>query len=543
MDSIPELAGAARGPGGGGVTMAMAAQVANAAGTRAEFSGMSARGIQVRLFLTCWIVYALHFSPFVTREAFLMMSVAERGTARVDEYAGMHSDLVTFPGRGTYMTNNPGASLAAAVLYWLAQPVMNRIAPVRPPKPGEAVSAQTKEERANRVRFYRLARERGLDVRMGAAASFAAVFFMAPLAALSAVLMWRLFGHLGFTSRMSLWLALLYAFGTPVFLRAGTLSLNLLVGLLGLAAFALLWWPAGTRPEWEKWRIIGAGFLGGYAVLTDYSGAVSAAALGLYAFALQARKRKLWPGFRFSLWYLAGAAAPVAFLLYWQWISYGNPWLPAQFHMPVDTFKGLYASEHGVGWPLPEIMWGLWFDPMYGLLVYAPVLALALYHVVLVWRRENRVPLDVTMFCWAFTAALWLFLSCIHYTIRYQWIDGVRYIVPVVPFLFLLAADVLARAPRAVAWSVGVLAVVESWTLAMVREHPMDCFHRVFMEGPELPWLTILIKTAPQYAPQLAQGASPFGLFLVTGVVIWAIWRARAPWDSMEPQRNADQNR
>jgi hypothetical protein len=359
--------------------------------------GMSARGIQVRLFLTCWIVYALHFTPFVARETFLMMSVAERGTARVDEYAGMHSDLVTFPGRGTYMTNNPGASLAAAVPYWMALPLMNRLAPVRPPKPGEKVMAETKEERTNRVRFFRLARERGLDLRLGAAASFAAVFFMAPLAALSAVLMWRLFGHLGYSQKMSLWLALLYAFGTPVFLRAGLLSLNLLVGLLVLAAFVLLWWPSGTRPEWERWRIIGADFLGGYAVLTDYSGAIPAAALGIYAFALQVKKKSLWPGFRLSLWYLAGAVAPVAYLLYWQWISYGDPWLPAQFHMPKEIFQGLYPTERGVGWPLPSILWALWFDPTFGLLVYAPVLAL--YHVALAWRGESRLPKHAAIFC------------------------------------------------------------------------------------------------------------------------------------------------
>ncbi len=506
--------------------------------SRTQPGGMSARGIQVRLFATCWLVYALHFSPFVTRETYTMMSVAERGTARVDEYAGLHSDLVTFPGRGTYMTNNPGASLAAAIPYWLAQPVMNRIAPVRPPKPGEKVTAITKEQRTNRVAFYRLARERGLDVRLGAASSFAAVFFMAPLAAVSAVLMWRLFGHLGFSSRMQLWLAVLYAFGTPVFLRAGTLSLNLLVGLLTLAGFVLLWWPSGTRPEWEKWRIIGAGFLGGYAVLTDYSGAISAAALGLYAFALQAQKKKLWAGFRFSLWYLVGAVAPVAYLLYWQWVCYGSPWLPAQFHMPKEIFQGLYQNERGVGWPLPAILWGLWFDPSYGLLVYAPVLALALYHVVLVWRGESRQPAHVTIFCWAFTAALWLFLSCIHYTIRFQWIEGVRYFVPVAPFLFLLAAEALERAPRAVAWSVGVLAVVEMWTFAMVREHPVESFHRVFIEGLELPWLTILIRTAPQYAPQLADKNPSFGVFLAMGLMVWAIWRARAPWESMAGNRD-----
>ncbi|MCL5288152.1 MAG: hypothetical protein M1453_09200 [Acidobacteria bacterium] len=494
---------------------------------------MSARGIQVRLFLTCWIVYALHFSVFVTRETYLMMSLAERHTARLDEYEGLHSDLAAVPGRGVYLLNNPGVSLAAAPLYWIALPIMNRIAPVRPPKPVEQVNIETKEQRTLRIKFLRLATARGLDLRLAAAAGFAAVFFMAPLAALSVVLMWRLFGHLGHSHKISLWLALLYAFATPIFFRSATLSLNLLVTLLGLAAFVLLWWPAGTRPELEKWRYILAGFLGGYAVLTDYSGAVSAAALGLYAFALQWRAKKLWRGLRFSLWYLVGAAAPVSYLLYWQWACYGNPWLPGQFYLPKELLKGLYANDLGVGPPKPIILWDLLFDPLYGLLIFAPIFTLVLYHVVLLRRGESRLPKHVVWFTWTFFAALMLFLSCIYYTVRHQWQDGVRYIVPAVPFLFLLVAEVMVRIPRAVAWTVGIAAVTEMWCLAMVREWPLDSIRQVFVTGPQLPWLTTLIKTAAQYAPQLEDGASPFGLFLLTGLLIWAIWRAKAPWERM----------
>jgi hypothetical protein len=497
---------------------------------------MSARGIQVRLFLTCWIVYALHFSVFVTRETYLMMSLAERHTARLDEYAGLHSDLAEVPGRGVYLLNNPGVSLAAAPLYWMALPIMNRIAPVRPPKPVEQVNIETKEQRTLRIKFLRLATARGLDVRLAAAAGFAAVFFMAPLAALSVVLMWRLFGHLGHSQKMSLWLALLYAFATPIFFRSAMLSLNLLVTLLGLAALVLLWWPAGTRPEQEKWRYILAGFLCGYAVLTDYSGAVSAAALGLYAFALQLRNKKLWEGFRFSMWYLVGAAAPVIYLLYWQWACYGNPWLPGQFYLPKELLKGLYTNDIGVGPPKPIILWDLLFDPLYGLLVFAPIFALALYHFVIMRRGESRLPKHVIRFTWVFFAGMMLFLSCIYYTMRHQWQDGVRYIVPTLPFLFLLVAEVMARIPRAVAWMVGIAATVEMWCLAMVRESPLESIRRVFVTGPELPWLSTLIKTAAQYAPRLKDGASPFGLFLLTGLLIWAIWRAKAPWRRLEEE-------
>ena len=98
----------------------------------------------------------------------------------------------------------------------------------------------------------------------------------------------------------------------------------------------------------------------------------------------------------------------------------------------------------------------------------------------------------------------------------------------------------MARIPRAVAWTVGIAAAMEMWCLAMVREVPLESIQRVFVTGPEMPWLTTLIKTATQYAPQLKDGASPFGLFVVTGLLIWAIWRARDPWAPMERPANAE---
>jgi hypothetical protein len=496
---------------------------------KTSWRGFSSRGLQVRLFLTCWLIYLLHFSPYVYRELYLALSLAEKHTVHVDQYVDLHPDLFEMPGRGTFMGGNPGASILAAVPYWLALPVVNRFAPVRAPKPGEKVSAEYKEARPDRVLFYQKVRERGLDVHLGAAAMITSVFFMAPLTALSAVVMFRLFRRLGLSPKFSLWMALLYALGTPVFFRTATLSLNLLVTLLGLFAFALLWWPSGSRPEHEPLRYFAAGFLAGWAVLTDYTGLVTVTMLGLFALALQMEEKPFWPAVKRSLWFLAGALGPIAFLLFWQWYCYGNPWLPAQYHMPKKYYIG-YPSERGFGWPLRAVFWGLMFDPLYGLLVFAPIFALALYHPVLILRRRNLVPWRLAVFAWAFFASFWVFCSCIHYTVRYQWQDGVRYIVPAVPFLFLLVADVLLRMPRVLGYLVAAAAVAEMWCLAMVRESPVVSMSRVLLNGFQLPWLTTLVKTAPQYFPFLAQGASPLALFLLWGVVIWGFWGLHNPW-------------
>jgi hypothetical protein len=330
-----------------------------------------------------------------------------------------------------------------------------------------------------------------------------------------------------FSSRLALGMALLYAFGTPVFFRTATISLNLLVAVLGLFAFALLWWP-DARPDRERMRYFAAGLVAGYTVVVDYTGAITIAALGLLALVLQIQQRQFWPAVKRCLWFIAGTIGPIAFMLFWQWYCYGNPWLPAQYHMPKQFFMG-YPSERGFGWPLPAALWGLLFDPLYGLLVFTPMFALVLYHFVLIRRRQNLVPRSIAACTWVLFTGLWVFCSCIHYTLRFQWQDGIRYMVPVVPFLFLLLADVLAKIPRGFTYLVAMAAVAETWCLAMVRENPLESVARVLLHGFELPWLTTLTRTAHQYFPALAGGASPLPLFVLFGIVIWGIWAVRDP--------------
>ena len=544
-----------------------------------------ARSTQVRLFLTLWLVYLVHWSPFVVRELYLAMSLAERGTVRVDPYVDLHPDLFTIEGRGSFLGNNPGASFLAAVPYWLALPVINRVAPVKPSLPEEhlALGEGYDEERINRLRFFRRAREMGILMRLAVGALVTSGFFMAPLTALGAVCMMRLLWRMGFARGAALWMAFLFGLGTPVFLRAGTLSLNLLVGLFTLCAFALLWRPddeselplADSRaaskkaaelneeqtqqframpppggaplrlddeptlrgrvvsfeddetaeiravplpPDHEWLRYLGAGFLAGWAVLTDYTGAVMAAMLGLFVLWEQFRRKRFAAAVGGTLWFGLGAVGPVALLLYYQWYCFGDPWLPAQFHMPKKVFAG-YPSERGFGWPLPEALWGLLFHPQYGLLIFAPVFALALYHPVLVLKKQNRVPGRVALFVWLLFAALYVFCSMIHYTIRHQWQDGVRYLVPALPLLLLLVADVLCRMRRWLVLLITALAVAESWALAMVRESPLASLQRVLEEGLQFPWLTTLGKTGGSFFPALTDPPSALARWIPIGVV------------------------
>src|SRR5215467_10240085 len=102
---------------------------------------MSLKSIQVRLFLTCWIVYALHFATDFVREHYLALTIVERHSFRVDEYLGLHSDIFEISGRGAYLSANPGASMIAAIPYFVFRPVIANIASrfKTPPSTGPAV--------------------------------------------------------------------------------------------------------------------------------------------------------------------------------------------------------------------------------------------------------------------------------------------------------------------------------------------------------------------------------------------------------------------
>jgi hypothetical protein len=109
-------------------------------------------------------------------------------------------------------------------------------------------------------------------------------------------------------------------------------------------------------------------------------------------------------------------------------------------------------------------------------------------------------------------------------------VTGVRYVVPVVPALFLLSFLALVRLPALVQFVVIVLTFAESWCLSMVRATDIsDSIVRVLLGGFQLPWVNVLAKMAPQYLPFLGQQASPLPLFVLCGALLYGVWRYPTP--------------
>ena len=498
---------------------------------------MTPAAIKWRLFITCWIIYVIHFATDFAREHYLVVSIAEDATFRLDPYEDLHVDLFwnpdSAPHKGAHHGANPGVSMLAAIPYAILRPAVDlidaRVQAARKLRPDSAVTYN--DPRPRRVEFYKKVRERGLDVRFGLVGAITQVFFQAPISAFSVVVLFGLLTGLGLSRSGALGLSILYAFGTPVFFRTAYLNQNLGLGLFAFFGFLLIWNPGARIPLKVSARYFLAGLLGGVAFLYDYSGALATGLLGFYAL-LRSRDSESWPrALRSTLWYALGALPGVLALGWYQWASFGDFIHPPQHWMPPVEWVDIgYQGVGGFGWDLFRM---LLVDPRFGLFITCPLFILALAAPWLSRKGRSFLPLRETLFCLLFALAFVLFFSIVQYT-KLQWVTGIRYLAAVFPFLFLPAAAVLLRLPRALAVGIALLSLVINWAMAMVRSQGsvFDNVKHAVLEGLQLPWLTVIGKTANQYAPWLRE-VSPVFIMLVTGVTIYLVWNVRDPWKAV----------
>lgn len=491
--------------------------------------------MRLRLFLTAWVIFCLHYATDFVREHFLVISMVEHRTFDLGEYYGLHEDIFVNPPRakvqGVHHGANPGISMLAAVPYALTKPLVDRVVKrqLALRKARGDTSAVYDDPRQARVRFYREAVSRGLDVRFGLVGIITMVLCMAPLSAFGVVAMFMILRGAGLAEKTSAWLSLLYAFGTPVLFRTAYLNQNLAVGIVALFALLLLWNPSHVLKWRPGTRLFLAGLAGGFAFLCDYSGALATGLLGLYA---MWRGRDPDSGFgnpwRAALGYGLGTLGPVVVLWFYQWASFGNFILPPQNWMPavIHSEQG-YQGVTGPNWELFKM---LLLHPAFGLFVAAPLLVLALGAPIVWLRKKSFIPGRELLLCGLIGAAFIVFFSAVQYT-RLQWSTGIRYLMPVVPFLFIAAAVVLLRLPKWLAWPIVVLAVTVGWSIAMVRNQygVQSNVVRVFIEGLQLPWLSTLGRMARQYAPWLEGRPSAIPSMLLVSVIVAGIWLVRSP--------------
>jgi hypothetical protein len=224
--------------------------------------------IRTRIFLTCWIVFTVHFATNTVREHYPAFSLIEDQTLKVDRYVDFHPDIFVHSDGHAYVGNNVAGSYVAAVPLLVFDPALDaleRWEQAALEAEGVGSTEYRVEDHPNSQIFFRLAKEAGLTLRFGGSAAVTSGFLMAPLMAALAVLVFSILVRRFVDWRRALWLSLLFAFGTPIFFRAGVLNHNVMLMATTFLSFLLLW-REGPR---SRSALMWAGALAGFGLALD----------------------------------------------------------------------------------------------------------------------------------------------------------------------------------------------------------------------------------------------------------------------------------
>ena len=382
----------------------------------------------------------------------LVLALVDDGTVSIDRYVANTGDYALFNGRA-YTDKPPGLSLLALPAYAVLSPVLN-LPSVR----------ERLERLGGSAAFGATLREEGTGLRAEKLRQALAQYVLTllavatPAAALGALLYHALL-RLGAGANPAAFGALAYGLGTSAAPYAGNFYSHQLVASLLFGAFFVAWPRTDEvgRPGYA--RGLRCGLLLGWAVISEYPVALPGAVIGLYALSRR--------GWHWLVPLALGGALPGALLVVYDLAAFGTP-LPVGY-----AHSALWQDQHTIGfmsitYPHAEALWGLTFGGFRGLFVRAPWLLLAIPGYALWLRRgAHRAEWWVALF-----APLTLLLF---YGSSAMWgggfAAGPRYIVPLIPFLALPAAWLVAQLwarPLARAGSIALvtLSVVLVWAEA-----------------------------------------------------------------------------
>ncbi len=494
----------------------------------------SERSPRWRIFLTCWLVFSLHFATNIVREHYPAFAMIDHATFQLDEYAGFHSDIFEHRDGHHYIGNQVTGSVVAAVPLLVFKPVLDSLEERGKARAAAApvVDDEYDTKYPMRRAFFKKVRERGLDLKFGAAAAITSVFLMAPLSALLVLLLFGALERRGVPRARATWLALLFAFGTPVLYRSALLNHNLFLTLTAFGSFLLMWPQDGARPPFPASRRFWAGFLASMCLALDYAGVIPMMFLFGYLLVTHRGAGGWKDALRAVPAFIAGTIPPVAFLLWSQWSMYGDPFKPGQAWMP-DQNQFVQVGARGFTAPDADLFLRNLVDLDWGMYAFGPILALGLVPALRYAKDTLVLPRRERIFTAALLTAFLVFCACNQYS-RLQWNTGFRYLLPLVPFAFLEACDHLARMRPALLAAISVPVVLHSWVLTMVRHTPPlrgdpqavpESWRRFLTEGVQFPWLNVLRSTPSIDVPLLRTWYLPYLLIAALAGLLWLVWR------------------
>ena len=230
--------------------------------------------------------------------------------------------------------------------------------------------------------------------------------------------------------------------------------------------------------------------------------------------------------------------------------------------------RSITPNRDGADFSLPSLETFLLnlLHPSYGLFMFGPILLLAMIPVRSIPNTRLILPPFERAFVVIFVSLFLLFCASNQYS-KMQWNTGFRYLLPILPFVFLALCDHLARWSTLAFSIVTVPAIVHTWVLCMAR----DCnpnidtwrfatdfgswlaqissetvpasYLRIWHEGLQLPWLRVMQLTSAATHPILGLSWLPVVVIAGCAVIIAGVWIVgRSRMDNRLPIEPTDSN-
>jgi hypothetical protein len=489
-------------------------------------SNASRRAWALRVFLSCWLLYTVFWTPWIVREHFPAIALAESGQLDVTRYRDWTEDIFSGPHGGAYINNNPGASLTGALPLLLLRPIFVRVDNWNQQLPRKV------PVNADDPILLRMAAE-GRTFYFLLVAFVTVALVMAHATAFAVAFLCKRMIEAGSPAAHAAVASLLCGLATPLIFRAGHLNHNLLAGNAGFIALLLLWDPA-NKPL-APVRAASAGLLAGYSVLCDYSGVVIVAVTALYVWLRAGSDSSVRR--RCAAAYLASLVPGIGGLFFYQQWAFGSFYHPSQQYM-TPTAPTAHGYR-GFTWPSPALLWANFFDPRFGLFTYCPALLLAVL-APFAKRSRHRLPSREMRLIAVYCVLLVLFCAAN----QYSWLQpstGFRYLVPIVPVLALVAIQGAQLLPRFVQWGIAIASL--TWSLILAAAHENDvrlATQTLWSRQFALPWMLRLRAAGVPVSWGWVLATYLFAALAI--VAIWAGPLIRRPRDARTGATTASRN-
>jgi hypothetical protein len=289
-----------------------------------------------------------------------------------------------------------------------------------------------------------------------------------------------------------------------------------LAGALCFTSFFLIF-DLKLKPELRhKWGIsLLIGFLLGYAFLTEYTTAIIIFPLGLYYLYVIFQKGSLSWLCSAILPFVLGAAVPLAILMIYDTLAFGNPFTIGYSHLGNQFVAGMSQGFMGIGMPRLEVLFYLTFHPAMGLFWQSPVLLLAVVGIYYI-LRDRRYRYEGLVVLFAFVAYLLINSG------YFMWWGGYsfapRHLIPMILFMALP----LVMLPKRLDPLVIVLVVISSAQMLIPLSTITLVPDQYFAKNPHLKFFGY--STIYDYSwKELMAGNFAFSLgFILLGLRKWA---------------------